>query len=77
VTEHRKKRENVLKKEKKKKRRGWKRKAARVSANKGEVNIIRGENASTSKSSFWCNSIYSPSIIPFQKPLPKSLRKFS
>jgi hypothetical protein len=40
-TEHRKKekkRENVLKK-----RRGRKRKAPRVSSNKGEVNILRGE----------------------------------
>jgi hypothetical protein len=38
-----KKRENILKKEKKKKRRGRKRKAPRVSSNKGEVNILRGE----------------------------------
>jgi hypothetical protein len=32
-----------LKKEKKKKKRGRKRKAPRVSSNKGEVNILRGE----------------------------------
>jgi hypothetical protein len=35
---------------KKKKRR--KRKASRVSSNKGEVNILRGENTLTSKISF-------------------------
>jgi hypothetical protein len=40
--EHRKKRENLLKKEKRKKR-GRKRKAPKVSSNKGEVNILRGE----------------------------------
>jgi hypothetical protein len=39
----RKKRENVLKKGEKEKKRGRKRKAPRVSSNKGEVNILRGE----------------------------------
>jgi hypothetical protein len=45
-TEHRKREnesENILKKKKKKKRRGRKIKAPRVSSNKGEVNILRGE----------------------------------
>jgi hypothetical protein len=37
--EHRKKSENILKK---RKNRGRKRKAPRVSSNKGEVNILRG-----------------------------------
>jgi hypothetical protein len=37
---------------KKKEKRGRKRKAPRVSLNKGEVNILRGENTSTSKISF-------------------------
>jgi hypothetical protein len=29
------------------------------------------------KDPFLCDSIFSPSIIPFQKPFLKSLRKFS
>jgi hypothetical protein len=44
---------------------------------KGEVNILRGEKHFNFKNPFWCDSIFSPSIIPFQKPFPKSLRKFS
>jgi hypothetical protein len=44
---------------------------------KGEVNISRGEKYFNFKNPFWCDSIFSPSIIPFQKPFPKSLRKFS
>jgi hypothetical protein len=44
---------------------------------KGEVNILRGEKHFNFKDPFWCDSIFSPSIIPFQKPFPKSLRKFS
>jgi hypothetical protein len=42
-TEHRKKREKMYWKKEKKKKRGRKRKAQRVSSNKGEANILRGE----------------------------------
>jgi hypothetical protein len=44
---------------------------------KGEVNILRGEKHFNFKDTFLCDSIFSPSIIPFQKLFPKSLRKFS
>jgi hypothetical protein len=59
------------------KKRGRERKAPRVSSNKGEVNILRGEKYFNFKNPFRCDSIFSPSIIPFQKPFSKSLRKFS
>jgi hypothetical protein len=48
--DHKKKRKCIDKREKEK--RGRKRKAPRVSSNKGEVNILRGKNTSTLKSSF-------------------------
>jgi hypothetical protein len=54
-----------------------KKRAPKVSSNKGEVNILRGEGHFNFKNSFRCDLIFSPSIIPFQKPFPKSLRKFS
>jgi hypothetical protein len=54
-----------------------KKKAPRVSSNKGEVNILSGEKQFNFKNPFWCDFIFSPSIIPFQKLFPKSLRKFS
>jgi hypothetical protein len=60
-----------------KKERGRKREAPRVSSNKGEVNILRGERHFNLKNHFCCDPIFSPSIIPFQKLFPKSLRKFS
>jgi hypothetical protein len=60
-----------------KKKRGIERKAPRVSSNKEEVNILRGEKYFSFKNPFRCDSIFSPSIIPFQKPFPKSLRMFS
>jgi hypothetical protein len=44
---------------------------------KGEVNILRGEKHFSFKNPFLCDSIFFPSIIPFKKPFPKSLRKFS
>jgi hypothetical protein len=44
---------------------------------KREVNILRGEKHFNFKNPFCCDSIFSPSIIPFQKSFPKSLRKFS
>jgi hypothetical protein len=44
---------------------------------KGEVNILRGEKHFNFKDPFWCDFIFSPSIIPFQKSFLKSLRKFS
>jgi hypothetical protein len=52
-------------------------KAPKLSWNKGEVNILRGERLFNFKSPFHCDPIFSPSIIPFQKPFPKSLRKIS
>jgi hypothetical protein len=61
------------KRERKRKR---KEKAPKVSSNKGEVNIWRGERRFNFKNPFRCDPIFSPSIIPFQKPFPKSLRKF-
>jgi hypothetical protein len=42
IEKRKKNRENILKKEIKKKR-GRKRKALRVSSNKGKINILRGE----------------------------------
>jgi hypothetical protein len=44
---------------------------------KREVNILRGEKHFNFKNPFCCDSIFSPSIILFQKSFPKSLRKFS
>jgi hypothetical protein len=57
------------------KKRGRKRKAPKVSSNKGEANILRGERHFNLKNSFRCDPIFSPSIIPFQKLFPKLLRK--
>jgi hypothetical protein len=54
-----------------------KRKAPKVSSNKGEVIILRGEIHFNFQNPFQCGPIFSPSIIPFQNPFPKSLRKFS
>jgi hypothetical protein len=51
-------------------------KALRVSSNKGEFNILKAEKHFNFENPFQCDSIFSPSIIPFQKPFPKSLRKF-
>jgi hypothetical protein len=59
------------------KKRGRERKAPRVSSNKGEINILRGEKHFKFKNHFRCDFILSPSIILFQKPFPKLLRKFS
>jgi hypothetical protein len=64
-------------KEKREKKRGRERKAPRVSSNKGEINILRGEKHFKFKNHFRCDFILSPSIILFQKPFPKLLRKFS
>jgi hypothetical protein len=64
-TEHTKKREKeeekVLKKE---------RKFQESHEIKGEVNILRGEKQFNFKNSFLYDSIFSPSIISFQKPFP-------
>jgi hypothetical protein len=43
---------------------------------KGEVNILRGEKHFNFKI-FLRESIFSPSVIPFQKPFPKSFKKIS
>jgi hypothetical protein len=61
----------------KKGRKKRKRKAPKVSSNKGEVNILRGERRLNIKNSCRCDPILSPYVIAFQKPFPKSLRKFS
>jgi hypothetical protein len=50
---------------KKREKRGRERKAPRVSSNKGEVNILRGEIHFKFKNLFRCDPIFSPSIIPF------------
>jgi hypothetical protein len=63
--------------EKNKKREKGK-KAPRASLNKiGSQYSKRRKTLQLQKYPFWCDSIFSPSIIPFQKPFPKSLRKFS
>jgi hypothetical protein len=54
-----------------------KRKALKVSSNRGKVNILKGEIRFNFKNPFQCGPIFSPSITPFKKPIPKSLRKFS
>jgi hypothetical protein len=62
----------------KKRRNGKKKKKLQESPQiKGEVNILRGEKYFNFKDLFRCDSIFSPSITPFQKLFPKSLRKFS
>jgi hypothetical protein len=68
--------ETELKKERQKRARK-KKKAPKASSNKGEVNILRGERCFNIKNPFQCDPIFSPSIIPFKKPIPKSLRKIS
>jgi hypothetical protein len=60
-----------------KKREKEKRKAPRVSSNKRESQYFERRKIVQLKKSFWCDSIFYPSIIPFQKPFPKSMRKFS
>jgi hypothetical protein len=57
------------KKERERKRKR-KRKTPKVSSNKGEVNILRGEIRFIFKNPFLYDSIFSPSIILFQKPFP-------
>jgi hypothetical protein len=54
------------------KKRERKRKAPKVSTNKGEVNILIGERRFNSKNPFRYDPVFSPSIIPFQKPFLKS-----
>jgi hypothetical protein len=44
---------------------------------KGKSIFWEEKNTSTSKYPFWCDSIFSPSVILFQKPFPKLLTKFS
>jgi hypothetical protein len=51
----------------KKKKKKRKRKASKVSSNKEEVSILRGERHFNFKNPFWCDLIFSPSIIPVQK----------
>jgi hypothetical protein len=61
IEKKRKRGRKSIKKEKRKK-------ASRVSSNKKEVNILRGEKHFNFKKSFLYDSIFSPSIIPFRKP---------
>jgi hypothetical protein len=64
-------RDEAEKKRERKRKRKRKRKAPKVSSNKGEVNILRGERCFNFKNPFQCAPIFSPSIIPCQKPFPK------
>jgi hypothetical protein len=67
-----------LKKERERNRnRKRKRKALKVSSNRGKVNILKGEIRFNFKNPFQGDPIFSPSITPFKKPIPKSFRKFS
>jgi hypothetical protein len=68
------KREKYWKKRKKEKERKRKRKVLRVSSNKGEVNILRGEKTFQLHNSFFM--WFSPPSFPFQKPFLKLLRNF-
>jgi hypothetical protein len=52
-------------------------KAPRVSSNKRGSQYFERRKTLHFKDPFTCDSIFSPSIIPLQKPIPKSLRKFS
>jgi hypothetical protein len=70
------KKEKKRKKKERKRKRGRKSKATRVSSNKGEVNILRGEKQFNFKNPFWCDYIFSPSIIPFQKPFQNHWESF-
>jgi hypothetical protein len=63
----------LIKREKKK--RGRKRKAKRVSSNKGEVNILRGQKRFNFKNIiFDVISFSPPPSYHLKKPFPKSLR---
>jgi hypothetical protein len=64
-------------KKRKRRKRKKKKRLQESSQIKGEVNILRREKHFNFKDPFLCDSIFSPSIIPFQKPFPKSLKKFS
>jgi hypothetical protein len=63
-----------LKKKKKRKKKAKRRRKKELQESpqiKGEVNILRGEKQFNFKNPFRCDSIFSPSIIPFKKPFPK------
>jgi hypothetical protein len=64
-------------KHRKKKKKEKEKKAPRVSSNKRGIQYFERRKILQLQRSFLCDSIFSPSIIPFQKPFPKSLRKFS
>jgi hypothetical protein len=70
------KRQSIEKKREKKKKKEKEKKLQESPQIKGEVNILRGEKHFNLEDPFWCDSIFSPFIIPFQKPFPKSLRNF-
>jgi hypothetical protein len=52
-------------------------KAPIVSSNKRASQYFERRKTLQLQRSFLCDSIFLPSIIPFQKSFPKSLRKFS
>jgi hypothetical protein len=56
---------------KRKKRERKRKKTPRISSNKGEVNILIREKHFNFKNPFRCDSIFSSSIMPFQKPFPQ------
>jgi hypothetical protein len=66
---HKKRRERKIIEKKKERKRGRKRKAPRVSSNKGEVNILRGKNTSTSKNIlFDVIPVFPPPSYRFKNP---------
>jgi hypothetical protein len=64
-------------KHRKKEEKGKRKKAPRVSSNKRGSQYFERRKILQLQRSFLCDSIFSPSVIPFQKPFPKLLRKFS
>jgi hypothetical protein len=76
-TKHKKEREkNYLNKKKENKRK--KKKSSKSLFKQRESQYSeRRKTLQLQKYLFWCDSIFTPSIIPFQKHFLKSLRKFS
>jgi hypothetical protein len=68
--------QNPSRDEAKKKKRGREKKL-QESSNKEELIFWEKKKHFDFKNPFQCDSIFSPSIILFQKPFPESLRKFS
>jgi hypothetical protein len=64
-----------LKRQSRKKREKEKEKAPKVSSNKGEVNILRGEICSNLKNPFQCDPIFSPLHHTISKTFSKIIEK--